>query len=81
MPMTVLIHMLNEDPIVAEIEELPNPEDQFLACENPRRRDGRDVSYLVPEIRTLLLPWHRIHCVEILPSEEEEEEIITFVRE
>lgn len=81
MPMTVLIHMVGEDPIVAEIDKVPAPQDQFLACTNPRRRDGREVSYLLPEVRTLLLPWHRIHCVEILPSEEEEEELITFVRE
>ncbi len=80
MPMTVLIHLVGEDPIVAEIERIPAPEDQFLACENPRRRDGREVSYLLPEIKTLLLPWHRIHCVEILPTEKEEE-LITFVRE
>jgi len=80
MPMTIMIHLVGEDPIVAEIEEVPASQDQFLACMNPRRRDGREVSYLLPEIKTLLLPWHRIHCVEILPSEEEEE-LITFVRE
>jgi hypothetical protein len=80
MSLTVLIHMMNEDPIVAEIEKVPNPEDQFMACENPRRRDGRDVSYLVPELKTLILPWHRVHCLEIL-SAEEEEEAITFIRE
>ncbi len=80
MAMTVLIHLVGEDPIVAEIEEMPAPQDQFFACMNPRRRDGREVSYLLPEIKILLLPWHRIHCIEILPSEEEEE-LITFVRE
>ncbi|HID89629.1 MAG TPA: hypothetical protein EYP52_07975 [Anaerolineae bacterium] len=80
MAMTVLIHLMGEDPIVAEIEEMPAPQDQFFACINPRRRDGREVSYLLPEIKLLLLPWHRINCIEILPSEEEEE-LITFVRE
>ncbi|MGD1995459.1 MAG: hypothetical protein PVH62_01655 [Anaerolineae bacterium] len=80
MPMTVLIHMTNEDPIVAEIERTPEPEDQFLLCENPRRRDGRNVNYLLTEVRAVLLPWHRIHCVEILPTEEKEE-VVTFVRD
>lgn len=80
MPTTVLIHMTSEDPIVAEVDRLPDPSDQFLVCENPRRRDGRDLSYTVPEVRSLILPWHRIHCVEVLPSEEEER-IVTFVRE
>ncbi len=80
MPLTVLVHMLNEDPIVAEVDRLPDPTDQYLLCENPRRRDGRDLSYVLPEVKALLVPWHRIHCVEILPSEEEEK-IVTFVRE
>jgi hypothetical protein len=78
--MTVLVHMMNEDPIVAEVDRLPDPSDQFLICENPRRRDGRDLSYVLPEVRALIVPWHRVHCVEILPSEEEEK-IVTFVRE
>jgi hypothetical protein len=80
MTMTVLIHMMSEDPLVAEIERLPDPEDQFLTCTNPRRRDQNPLTYLLPEVKTLLLPWHRIHCIEILPSQEEEE-LVTFVRE
>jgi hypothetical protein len=81
MPYPILIHFMGEDPMVAEVDEMPDPSDQFLACKNPRRRDGKDVSYLLQDIRTLLLPWHRIHCVEILSTGEEEEEVITFVRE
>lgn len=80
MPMTVLIHLTSEDPIVAEIERLPEPDDQILVCENPRRKDGRDVGYLLAEVRSVLLPWHRIHCVEVLPTQEKEE-VITFVRD
>jgi hypothetical protein len=80
MPITVMIHLMNEDPIVAEMETMPDPNGQFLVCENPRRRDGRDIGYVLPEVRSLILPWHRIHCVEILPGEEEEA-IVTIVRE
>jgi hypothetical protein len=78
--MTVLIHLMSEDPIVAEMESLPDPNAQFFTCENPRRRDGRDVEYVLPEVRSVMMPWHRVHCVEILPGEEEEE-IVTIVRE
>ena len=80
MPVTLLIHMMSEDPIVAEVDRLPDPSDQFLLCENPRRRDGSDLTYVMPEVRSLILPWHRIHCVELLPSGEEEA-IVSFVRE
>ena len=77
---TVLIHILNEEPIVGEIDGVPEPSDQVLIVSNLRLRDGRDVTYLLPETDTVVFPWTRIHCVEILPSEEEEE-IVTFIRE
>ena len=80
MPHTVLIHVLNEEAVVGEVEHIPEPTDQVLIVRNVRLRDGRDVSYLLPETDTVVYPWTRIHCVEILPSEEEGE-IVGFVRE
>jgi hypothetical protein len=80
MPHTVLIHVLNEEAVVGEIENIPEPTDQVLVVSNLRYRDGRDVSYILPETNTVVYPWARIHCVEVLPGEEEEE-IISFIRE
>jgi hypothetical protein len=80
MPYTVLVHILNEDAVVGEVERIPEPTDQVLIVSNLRLRDGRSVSYLLPETDTVVYPWTRIHCVEILPSEEEEE-VISFIRE
>ena len=80
MAYTVLIHLLNEDAVVGEIDHIPEPTDQVVIASNVRLRDGRNVSYLLPETDTVIYPWTRIHCVEILPSEEEEE-IVSFVRE
>ena len=81
MPHTVLIHVLNEEAVVGEIEELPNPTDQVLIVKNVRYRDGREVTYILPETNTVIYPWSLVHCLEIMPSEEEAEEIISFVRE
>ena len=80
MAYTVLIHLLNEDAVVGELDHMPEPTDQVLIASNVRLRDGRNVSYLLPETDTVIYPWTRIHCVEILPGEEEEE-IVSFVRE
>lgn len=80
MPHTVLIHILNEEAVVGEIERIPEPTDQVLIVNSVRHRDGRDVSYVLPETDTVVYPWARIHCIEILPGEEEEE-IVSFIRE
>jgi hypothetical protein len=80
MPHTVLIHVLNEEAVVGEIERTPEPSDQVLIVRNVRMRDGRDVPYLLPESAVVIYPWARIHCVEIITGEDEEE-IVSFIRE
>jgi hypothetical protein len=80
MPHTVLIHVLNEEAVVGEIERIPDPTDQVLIVSNIRYRDGRNVSYVLPETDTVVYPWTRIHCVEIMPGEEKEE-VVSFIRE
>lgn len=80
MSQTVLIHMTNEDPIVAEIEAMPERSDILLTIQNPRRRDGKDLHYLQPEVQTIILPFHRISFIEVMPSGEHEE-VFSFIRE
>jgi hypothetical protein len=81
MPISIILHISNEEPIAGEIEFLPEPGDSILIVNNPRRRDGKDLQYIsASEVTSVIWPWVNINFVEILPSEEEEE-IIGFVRE
>jgi len=80
MALTVQIHILNEEPLVAEVEALPGPSDTLLVASNPRLRDGKDVRYLAPNVTTIILPLSRINFIQILPSGGEER-VIGFVRE
>jgi hypothetical protein len=80
MPITVLVHLSGEDPVVGEIEELPAPTDSAITVNNPRRRDGKDLPYLEGNVVTVIWPMHRINFVEIMPTAEEEK-LIGFVRE
>lgn len=75
-----LVHVKNEDPIVADIDELPQSTDTLIILKNPRRRDGKDIHYLDNQVTLVIFPYERINFVEILPGSEEEE-IISFVRE
>lgn len=78
---SVIIHIHNEDPILCEVDQLPSPTDGLIVAKNPRRRDGKDLTYLDSSVTTVIWPITRINFIEVLPGEEEEEEIISFVRE
>ncbi len=77
---TVIVHINNEDPIVGEVEELPQRTDQIIMLKNPRKKDGKDVHYLEPNVNLVIWPFHRITFIELI-QDVEEDEIISFVRE
>jgi hypothetical protein len=77
---TVIVHINNEDPIMGEVEELPQPIDQIIMLKNPRKKDGKDVHYLEPNVNLVIWPFHRITFIELI-QDVEEDEIISFVRE
>ncbi|MEN6410020.1 MAG: hypothetical protein ABFD44_09970 [Anaerolineaceae bacterium] len=77
---TVLIHLLNEDPVLGEMDNIPEAGDSLLIVKNPRRKDGKDLHYLDANVVTVIWPLARINFLEVMPSGEEEE-IIGFVRE
>lgn len=77
---TIIVHIVNEDAVVCEVDELPKPASQFIMVHNPRRRDGKDIHYLDEDVTTMIVPWHRINFVQVLPSADVEE-VIGFVRE
>jgi hypothetical protein len=80
MSYTLVIHVSNEEPVVAETDELPEPDATMITVKNPRRMDGKDIHYLDENVVTVIWPLIRINFIEILPTKEEEE-IIGFVRE
>ncbi|GAB4581238.1 MAG: hypothetical protein Fur0022_39850 [Anaerolineales bacterium] len=80
MSLSVIIHISDSDPILAEIEALPNPTDQILTITGPRRVDGKDLHYLSPGVTTVIFPINQITFIEIVPREDEDH-IIGFVRE
>jgi len=80
MTVTVIVHLTNEEPIVCEVETLPDSQDQVMLLSNPRMRDGKELKFLEEEVSRIIVPWHRINYVQILPSAEAED-IIGFVRD
>jgi hypothetical protein len=77
---SIIIHMLNEDPVLGDVDELPQKTDALIYVRNPRRRDGKDLPYLDANVTTVIWPTNRISFIEVLPGSEDEA-IISFVRE
>jgi len=80
MPFTLLLHIANEDPILIEVDEMPNVTDQWVKGSNPRRRDNKDVHYILAEVTTVLFPTWPINFIDVMPGDDAEE-IITTVRD
>jgi hypothetical protein len=80
MAVTIQLHIANEEPVVAEVEALPDASTTIIIANNPRMRDGKDLRYALANVTTIIYPISRIAFIQVLPSGEEEK-IVGFVRE
>lgn len=80
MSIEVILHLHNEDPVLAEMEKLPNPADQCVTITHPRRRDGQSLHYITEGATAFIFPWSRISFIEVMEAEEAEE-IVEFFRD
>lgn len=80
MAYTIVLHIQNTDPVVGEVEELPESDSTLVIVRNPRRMDGKDLHYLAENVITVMWPIERLNFIEVL-SGLEEDQIIGFVRE
>src|SRR3954451_8510660 len=76
----IIVHIVGEDPVQAEIEQQPQPTDNFLIVTNLRRRDGKDVNYLAPGCEQVLFPWSRITFIEFMVDETDHDNVVDFFR-
>jgi hypothetical protein len=77
----VIVHLLNEDPIVAEVERMPDPGDTIITVTDPHREDGKPIDYLREGSSAVVFPMHRVSSIEAFGEGPAKEEEITFYRE
>jgi hypothetical protein len=77
---TIILHIMGEDPVLADLEQDPQPSDAFIKVSNMRKRDGKDVAYLASGVQAVIFPWHRITFIELMPSAEERGQVVDFFR-
>jgi hypothetical protein len=64
----VVIHINNEQPLVADLFEMPGPADQTLRCTNLRGLDGKRPVFADDSASIFFFTWLSIRFLEILPS-------------
>jgi hypothetical protein len=63
-----VLHISNEQPLLADLFELPTPSDVALRLTNLRSLDGKRPIFVDDSKSVFLFPYHRISFVEIPPQ-------------
>ena len=61
----VVIHASNEQPLMADLFDLPSAEDAGLVCTNVRMMDGKRPVFIDHIDSTFFFPYHVIRFIEI----------------
>jgi len=77
----VILHVLNQDAIVGEMDKLPDPKDSFVSISNPRKMDNRPVTFIDKRAKVIMFPWNQIFFIEVMESEEEKRDTLNIWRE
>lgn len=77
---SLLVHLANSEPIKVDVDEMPKPTDSVLIARNPRDQADREVHWVDESVRMIILPWWRINYIQVLPSQEEQEEFPMLFR-
>ena len=60
----VYIHLVNELPLVADVLELPGPDDRNLVCTNVRTVDGKRPTFVHDPRSTFVFPMSVVRMIE-----------------
>lgn len=70
MAVQVILHLHGEDPVLADIDAIPDPSHNFIRVSNPRRRDGKSLPTMTDGMTSVIYPWSRVTFIEVMGSEE-----------
>ena len=62
----VIVHLLNEQPFLVDLLEMPTPGDAGLLCTNVRQLDGRKPIFIDRIDSTFFFPYLNVRFLEIL---------------
>lgn len=85
MPYKIILHISNEDPITADMDQLPTSSSTIISFKNPKTRDGKQINWASVGSTSFIMPLHRISFIEIIgeakPTSQPLSNNIEFFRE
>jgi hypothetical protein len=61
-----IVHLQGEDAILADLDELPDPNHNYIVLRNLRKKDGKPLSYVAEGATAFLYSWNRISFIEMI---------------
>jgi hypothetical protein len=81
MAMQVIVHIINEEAFVAELEEMPPQGASYIVIANPRTRENKSLQWAINGAVRFIFPLARISFIEVMMSEQDREGIEPFYRD
>jgi hypothetical protein len=66
MAMSVVVHIVGEDAILADMDELPQLQSSYVVLRNVRKKDGKPLAYVTEGATAFLYSWTRITFIETM---------------
>jgi hypothetical protein len=61
-----IVHLQGEDAILADLDDLPDPNHNYVVLRNIRKKDGKPLSYVAEGATAFLYSWNRISFIEMM---------------
>jgi hypothetical protein len=65
MAIRVIVHIVDEEPFVADVEEMPTPSATCVFFKNPSALDQKKVRWTLGPVQSVMFPMSRINFMEI----------------
>jgi hypothetical protein len=79
MAIRVIVHVLDDEPFMADIEELPAPSATCVHLKNPTSRDLKPVKWILGPVQSVIFSMSRITFIEVPIKSDSDGQI--FVRD
>jgi len=63
-----VVHLTSEQPVIADLFDLPKPGDALLICTNMRTLDGKRPVFIDQVASTFILPYLHVRFIELRPE-------------